>query len=53
MSKPAKGLDPTKCRPYHSMGTVWICNLRTIPDCPFALAFGYVHYCNNRSLHIT
>ena len=41
----------SECKPYNTMGTVWICNLMINHDCPFALSFGYVVYCNNRSLH--
>jgi hypothetical protein len=53
MSTTDRGFDPSECSPYHSMGTIWICNHRAKSGCPFALAFGHVHYCNNRSLHLT
>ena len=42
---------PYECKPYHSMGTMWVCNVKPNPTCPYALSFGYVFYCNNRNLH--
>ncbi len=42
---------PPTCNPYHSMGTLWICNVKMNTGCPYALSFGYVFYCNNRDLH--
>jgi len=39
------------CKPHHTMGSLWICNHKINSNCPYALSFGYVYYCNNRNLH--
>jgi hypothetical protein len=41
----------TDCSPYHSMGTLWLCNQKINSYCPFALSYVYIFYCNNKKLH--
>ncbi len=40
-----------ECRPSHSMGTVWLCNLKMNFNCPYALKLAFTYYCNNKNLH--
>ena len=38
------------CRPYLTAGTLWKCDRFKNPDCRYALNFGDVFYCINKSL---